>query len=68
MLIIREILSCEELSEKDNLARMHREVLHHMGDRFQHRDVVALIDDTFGEAATGKLANGSDCVGNPSFQ
>src|SRR5277367_4828460 len=49
MLIIHEILARQQLGEQDDLAGMHREMLDHMGDRLQNRDVVTLGSNSFNE-------------------
>ncbi len=68
MLIIAEILASQHLGQKNNLAGMHREVLNNMRDSFQHRDIVALGGDSFGEACGRDSADNRSNFGDPGVQ
>ena len=68
MLIIAEILASQHLGQKNNLAGMHREVLNNMRDSFEHRDIVALGGDSFGEACGRDSADNRSNFGDPGVQ
>ena len=53
MLIVSEILPGEHLGQENNLAGVHREMLHYVGDCFENSDIVALRRNALGET-TGR--------------
>lgn len=68
MLIIAEILAGQHLSQKNDLAGMHREVLHNMRNSLQHRDIVTLGRNSFGEACGRDRADNRRNFGDPGVQ
>jgi len=68
MLIIFEVFAREQFRQKNDLPSVLREVLDNMRDRFEHRDIVALWSDSFGQPSGGHCANNRRGFGNLGLQ
>ena len=53
MLVEAEIGPCEHLGQKYDLAGVHRKMLYHMEDTFEHGHIVMLNDDALRQTLDG---------------
>jgi len=51
MPVISQVSASQNLGEQQDLPGVLGKVLHHMGDGFEHRDVVTLGENPFGQPA-----------------
>src|ERR1700683_367263 len=68
MPVVSKIVTCQHLCQKNDLPSVLRKMLHHVSDRFQHRDIVALGRNALQEPRRRYFAYDYDGFRHPRLQ